>query len=375
MPTVTATNGQEFHLFQATCQIKEYGEGIGFSVFRNDLGDGFRTRTLYGASTGQRRFTLSMPTLQGGSAATLVGIDEAVVTQEQYVWDLYCEAQATGLPFVIRSPRNGQNYLVEFADERLTFQRALSKLYSTGLELVQVRLPGVSVFDVSLMPGSFAHFDETSHGSGEWEDKESANVLAVTGDITFGAAQQAGKDIVRLNSSANTGRFDASDPLGAADVVLVMKMREASFSNNAGILSDTGNGSSLLRGDSATGIFANLGFTGDRYSLNGLETDTDEMTAPMNAWGVVHVRLPAGFSLDRIGQDLAAAGTFAEMDLGELVAFQAHGPMSEIRELIEHLITKWNIAYNAALFDEFEDMLLDGELALGDGEQLTLPDD
>lgn len=357
MPTtVTASNGNVYHLLQLSTanSVKQFEESIGFSRLRNRLSDGYRSQVLYGSNTGNRSWRLTLPTLAHStlSMPTVTDINEATVSREEYLWSLFCETQISGEPFVIQSERNGQYYLCEFVDERLTYQGMKIKLYSTGIELEQVRIEGVTVFDVAAMAVSgygYAHFDQTTHHAGYWADKAAGSTLRLTttGDVTFGTATQNGLNVVQLNVTTNNGLFDATtggspSSLGLAfDVFLVMKMREATFSNNAGILCDTGNAVSLLKGDDTTTKFADLSLTNYRYWNNGIEYADADQQAPMNEYGIVQIRLPVGYEIDRIGKDLSVAGTFAEMDVAEIISFTQFVPFAQIRELTEHLALKW----------------------------------
>ena len=110
MPTtVTSTSGTVYHLFQLQCSVKDSAETISFTTLDNDLADGKKSSILFGSDTGVRRWRLTMPTLSGASmdTRTYTSITGATVTQEEYLWDLFCETKITGEPFVYQSSCQG----------------------------------------------------------------------------------------------------------------------------------------------------------------------------------------------------------------------------------------------------------------------------
>lgn len=207
MPTtVTATDGTVYHLFQLDCSVKDYAENLTYTTIENELSDGYWSQTLFGSNTGVRKFSLQMPTIP--DSGTVTGPNGETLTKRAYLRALHAHTIVDGLPFVIISQETGQYYLVRIADPSLTLQRMLTKLYSTGLELKQVRIPGISVFNADLLSGIQGWFDETSHNAPNWEDITSTpDHLTVVNDVTFGTATQNGLDIVRLNATTNDGRL------------------------------------------------------------------------------------------------------------------------------------------------------------------------
>lgn len=350
-----------YHLWQLpTDSSPEPEEGIEFSELRNDLGNGYRSQVLYGSNTGIRSWKLKLPTLAGSSliSPAVTGINGETVSREQYVWDLFCETKVTGEPFVYQSQRNGQYYLVEFADKRLSYEKTKVQLYSTGVELQQVRVDGVSVFSPELIesPDQYTPIlwligSNYNDGSSEWVASSSgAYVISGSGDVDKETAVQNGQDVVRLSDTTNDGFVgDVAGPLSFKEAFIVMKMREATFSNNCGVFTDSGAaGTQVLLGTSGGTKFQNPGLsaTAFTYRKNGVEYAQSDLQAPMNTFGLVHVRYTTGYSLTtgfQFGKNRTSAGTFAEMDLGEIICFTSLLSVADSRELTEHLIVKWGI--------------------------------
>jgi hypothetical protein len=352
-----------YHLFQLNIAgqwgAKDYEESITFTTLRNDLSDGFRSKILFGSGNGVRMFKLGLPSLTGSSmdSRTVTGINGETLTWENYIWELYCETQRTGEPFAIQSQRNNQYYLVEFVNEQLSYQRLLTKLFSTGIELRQIRVQGETVWDFAnheaiwaWFPSSF--YDQFAEPDGSpvtetWIDQSpgtSDNSIDPTGTITYETNEANGYSIVRLDGT--DGYF--STTLSATTIheaFIVMKARAATWASFSGVLTKLASSSApILLGDDGTTKFYNNGFgTGFLYELNGVEYAEANQQAPMNEWGLVHVRYTTGWPIDgiQIGKDRAEAARFAAIDVAEIAIFEDLLPRSDAREITEHLLVKY----------------------------------
>lgn len=369
MPTtVQASNGNTYHLWQLPELSAPEPEDVKYYTrFTNELADGYRSSVLFGSNTGVREWKLKLPTLAHIDVLsnTVTDPNGATVSREAYIRSLYDDNQVEGIPFAYRDPNNLQYYLVDFKDEELSMSRMRVKIFSTGLTIRQRRLEGVTLYDPGAVedtgsspnvmvwlkgpdfatpnwPAGFDHLG-VSHG---------ANTMAATGDVGLVTDDQNGIDTVRLNNTANTGFVSGavSSGLNVNEAFIVMKMREATFSNNAGIITGTtGPGPQILTGSSGTTKFTDPGLSASTFSyrLNGDEHLQSDLQAPMNAWGLVHLRYSTGWPTItdtlQFGKNRATAGTFAEMDLGEILVLNDLTPMAVSREITEHLLIKWGI--------------------------------
>jgi hypothetical protein len=113
-----------------------------------DLGGGRRRSRLYGTRSGLRAWKLVYKVLPGtmdGAVETDLGELEA---QADYLWNLFLRSK-TGYddidrPIIITCLRDGKDYLVCFKDNSLTYTLFMTKLYATGIELVQTTRPDVN---------------------------------------------------------------------------------------------------------------------------------------------------------------------------------------------------------------------------------------
>lgn len=369
MPTsVIATNGESYHLLQLSTanSVKQFEESIGFTRLVNPLSDGFRSRRLLGSATGLRKWRLTLPTLAHRDVPmpTVMGIDGATLSREEYLWDLYVRCEITGRPFVIQSERNGQYYLVEFVDERLTYAGMKFKLYSTGVELVQVRIDGVSVFNPEVLNGLVVWNDENSHSGANWNNKVagtgSFGDWVASGDVLSPTVD--GKAIKRLNSVSNTGVLKTDLSGGDInDACIVLCVREAAFGQLSGILttqfeipSDFNlyvvglNGTDDLVGQ-ADGSSGNgfLKFIANG-NVGGLQLAQYE-GFPMNEVVVLYLvggnptmEQSVGFStMVQMGQTFDGSATKAEIDVHEQMYFSGINRLDTALELVEHLGVKW----------------------------------
>lgn len=360
MPTtVTASNGNTYHLWQLPdASAPEPEDLIKFTTLDNDLADGYRSTALFGSNTGVREWKLQFPSLGHIDVLpnTVTDINGASVSREQYIRSLYVENKVTGEPFAYQDPNNGQYYLVDFVEDDLSMQRMKVKIFSTGLTLRQRRIPGVTVFDIANL-GTLNGADavvgwwegETSFSSNDWNNSILADaVTRGTTDVIDVAANLNGLQIKRFSNTTNDGIVQKSGSYyDIYEFFIVMKMREASFSNAAGIF--TGRGASdaqPLIGSSGTTKFANPGLTGYTYRKNGVEYAQTDLQAPMNEWGVIQVRCTTAWEFAngiQFGKNRTTAGTFAEMDVAEIILSNQLLPTNIGREITEYLTVKYAI--------------------------------
>jgi hypothetical protein len=337
--TVTASNGDSFHLWQLPPEsTPEPTDVIQFDVLQNELSSGFRSSILIGSNTGRRSWQLSVPTLAGGTviAAALTSVTGATVSREDYLRTLYAYNRTTGIPFVYQENGDGQYYLVDFADEPLSMQKMKGvDIYSTTVELRQRRIHGVTVFN----PARFAeaglnlgmqYFNELRHVPHTgWKSNIgsalSAQTLTVSGSVNVGDNSQNGLPVVRFSGGKVT-----HPGLPASDIFLAMKMRESTLSTSPTIV-NTSTGAAL------SGTSGQTKFTTVKtyeYRLDGTLYPSSNMVAPMNEWGVVHIHSDVEFSVTEIGSAAVA-------DIAEIIVFENLTSVAEGREIGEYLRIKW----------------------------------
>lgn len=347
---------EEYELFALPCS-KESTEMVGYAEYLNPTGpDGYFSQVLYGADTGLRRFSIPYDTLSGESARGTVTIDGVEMTRARYIRDLFQRQKVDGRPFRILSPETNNYYLARFDESEQSITKKLQASYATQVNLIQVRIPGVTVFDPGQMDGVLTWLDANQIAgatdgdplpAGSWPDASDNGFDFSTGASTLWfEGIQNDLPVVRLDGAASVLTSGAASAI-ISEVFIVMKMRENTFSNIAGILTDQ-NTLAILVGENGLTTFYDFSATFDylTYRKNGIEYAQDNQQAPMNQFGLVHVRAttPITFaSAIQIGKDRNIAARWADADIAEVIIFDELQPLSTSRELASHLMDKWDI--------------------------------
>jgi hypothetical protein len=335
-----------YSLWQGNCLVKDADSRLSFSEFENDLGDSYYSQLLYGSEAGNRAWSITMPSLQDGSASRqFEGIGGTSLTGAKYIMDLFGHCKRTGQPFVYQDPLTENYYFARFADRELSYSRVLSKLWSSGVQLKQCRIPGVSVFDPSEVEYLWAHYNPETFLGTSWPDATGSghSLSTVSGDVQHVANAKNGQKIVRINAAGGGGIISSSLDVTVYDCIAVMKIREDTFSSYQGFITGQTTGTVFVGLDGTT-YFDYLG--GDvQYWKNGIEYVFDGQQAPMNAWGIVHVRYLDGVSITnlQLGQDRDYLDRPGLVDFGDICISDQLIPMDVVAELIESLAAKWRI--------------------------------
>lgn len=326
------------------------------TVLRNEMSEGYASHALFGINTGVKSWALNFDRGLSGAAvrtAWLTDPDGATVSTIQYLRNLYKKNRVYGVPFVYADPNNnGQYYLVDFVPEPLSSKRKRGiNIFESGVQFQQRRINGVTVFDPSLTwdaqtkTTTFSWYKGANFSGATWT-ASSGNNFTATGDVAKVSAAQNGHDVVRFQGSASTGYIQKTGGT-FQEAFIVMKAREATWSSNGGVLTGSTGGVVLLA-SSGTTKFANQSVGGSyQYRLNGETYAESNQQAPMNTWGIVHVRdTTSGFfltpNLMQIGKDRTNSA-FAKVDIGEIIVNTAAQPVNVAREITEYLAVKWDI--------------------------------
>jgi len=330
---------------------REAEEGLEFAEYETDIGpDGFGVEVLYGADTGRRHWVIKYPSLAGSSGQVSVTYRGVTMTPAAYLYALFSDRKVDGQPIVISSPVNDQYYLAKFVGPRITYARFLTKLFSTGIEFKQVRIPGVSVFDVSLMSGVFGWYIAAVEVPGPFglawasEIPGDDNTFQLTeAPPVFTADVQNGLGVMRFTAEDETS-FITGPSETIYEALLVMQLPHDTFPDFMGVLSSDLTSAAIVSSNSGTTFF-NQAFSDYEYRKNGILYAAASQQAPMNDFGLVHCRWEDGIALTamQLGKDRDYTDRYADMDLGEMILFNAPKPHYEMRELAEHLQTKWAI--------------------------------
>lgn len=183
--------------------------------------------------------------------------------------------------------------------------------------------------------------------NGDVDISNSGHDFSVVGNVSLSGTTQNGHEVFRFNVGAtNTGYLTTSATPVLKHAFFAMQMREATFSNYAGIITgDTAAGSvAMASGDSGTTKFYDHAL-GVSYRKNGVAFADANMQAPMNTFGICHWYKSAGIGLinAQIGKDRDFAGRFAEMNVGEIILCDEEIPATDYADLEQFLINKWGV--------------------------------
>lgn len=341
-------NGYE--LFQLPCS-RESDETVGYAEYRNKMGeDGHYAQVLYGADTGLRRFSIPYDPLPGGTNDGTVTIAGVSMNKATYLRDLFRRTQVSGLPFVIQSGENSQYYLVNFAETEQTLKKKLAAMYSTQINLIQVRIPGVTVFDNSQISGILGWYKNAENVPGpfglQWSDSGPLGNVFSGGNISTSGVLDVQNGLAAVSFDAGDEDWVGFGPTGTIyEAFFVLRINEPTFSNFSGILTGETSVAALV-GNNGDIRFNNQSI-GPTYSYrkNGIEYAEDNQLAPMETFGLVHLRWQAGITMTsmQIGKDRAATDRYATMDVGEVLLLSTLQPLSYSLEIAEHLQTRWAI--------------------------------
>jgi hypothetical protein len=350
MAEVLVNNYHKFSL----CLPQSGEDVLMFDVMRSNFPNGYQSSAMFGSSAGLRSWKMPFSDLpQFGTLHTFRGKD---YNRTEYIRSLFAWQVTTGTPFVIESPVNGQYYLAMFDEDANSLSRKLTAVWNTSINLKQVRLEGVSVFDIDAMDGIWGHYhanyyviqgfdDNDSVESVVWGDTSPQNnFLGTVGNITLQTNEQNGLPVVRM--AGTNSIITRNEAVTIYEAYFVMKVAGATLSAFQGILSDAATVALLIANDSGT-IALNQNFnsfTFYEYRKNSILFTEANQQLPMNTFGVVHIRFQEGVAMTdiQIGKQKATSQYFIG-DFGEIVLCDQLLSETDSRELTEDLMKRWNI--------------------------------
>lgn len=301
---------------------------------RASFGGGYGANAAVGAASGLWGWELSSEVVTDDSSYsdTIAGVPSA-----EYYFQFFLDHTVGDSDPVFMIDFRGRKFHCSFADDSISGSMLTYDLFSlSGVRLEMRRVPGIyyrsdgSVFDPREIDNlwHWSRADDVVELDDENPDISGlGNDLVWFDDVTKVAAQQNARPIVRLSAL-----FEVPEPRGYLKreegvrvhaALIVMKMREATFSNDAGILTGFGAASTkILAATTGTTKFASQAFGGTfQYALNGTNYAEANQQAPMNAFGIVSVTSSGGITLDglQFGKSRDTAGTGALVDIGEII--------------------------------------------------------
>jgi hypothetical protein len=128
--------------YEVTCE-GDWGQ----TFLQADYPGGYFETSVIGHPSGLRTWSLRYPALK---KELMVQPDDGgePVPRDQYIWDFVEWSKGGGnLPFVMKCPRDGKDYLCVFKENKLSMRLVDESLRTTGLVVQQVFVRGVSFND------------------------------------------------------------------------------------------------------------------------------------------------------------------------------------------------------------------------------------
>jgi hypothetical protein len=118
---------------------------IGGSNLRANYGDGYGEGAVIGSPAGLRGWKVKIGVLPHTEDYSINAGEHGLQTRALYLWRFYERHNVANAfkPFWMRDPFLLQDFLVEIAEERLSYAMLCRLAYSTGLTLRQRRVHGV----------------------------------------------------------------------------------------------------------------------------------------------------------------------------------------------------------------------------------------
>jgi hypothetical protein len=138
--------------FHVKCGIDHAG-----ALLSAEYAGGYREDVVVGVPL--RDWSLTYSALINRAMITLEG--GAPIDRASYVWNFYNESKDNGnRPFRMRCPRDGKFYLCFFPQDRMEFEMVNRRLSTTGLQIKQVYVRGVSTLDDGSLSDDVINPDE-----------------------------------------------------------------------------------------------------------------------------------------------------------------------------------------------------------------------
>jgi hypothetical protein len=345
-----------YHILQLSAkspkETKEYSE------ITNEMGEGHFESVLFGTKSGNRSFALDFPVIDMNTASC--ELDGIALKPAEYLLELFDRQKTEGELFAIQSPINNQYNLCRFSDRSLTLEGIYQRLFTGAAIFQQVRRPGVSVFDVSKIPGVFAEYDFNNLGFADntnitdISDSSGNNrTAAILGDIgaikpKYKANQQNGRGVARFTNAggSETWPLFLEESFTFYWALIVARYDGATFADYNGALSAL-TSNTIFVGNKDSGTWFDQEFSNVYFSKNGIAYPQATMPAPMsNAFTISLIQVPGGLAMDglQIGRDRDFSETRTwKGDIGHIIVGSSPLIPSTRNEMLEYIITLWKI--------------------------------
>lgn len=152
-------------------------------------------------------------------------------------------------------------------------------------------------------------------------------------------------NVLRFNETTDDGSIVMSGSHAIKEIFIAFKIREATFGGTDGIVSGTVAADSAwlvgATGDTKLFNFSHASFS---YWKDGVSFTQANQQAPMNAFGLVRVRIDGGLTLAnglQLGWDRDFVGRYAELDFCEMVTLGSVASETDADDMSKYFRKKW----------------------------------
>lgn len=192
--------------------------------------------------------------------------------------------------------------------------------------------------------------DEYTTVTGDYRlDDQSGNNNHITSDGSVVPVSNVvnGLGVMRMNSGTADGLFSTTADPTIYEALFLLKVREATFSTNQGIMTGSAAGAAMVGANGATKL-VNQAFGGTyTFRKNGVAFAEADQQCPMNDFGVIHGIWENGISITNLqfGKDRNNASTFLKADVAEVILRTGSTFSDELSEDLDgYLMRRGNIA-------------------------------
>lgn len=322
----------------------------------SNFGGGFYNVLNIGNPGGLRSWNVKFGVLNESKFLTNDSLTQSEIL---YLYNFFREHKWSGEPFIMTSPVNGQKFHAWFFESAITLEKFTFKLWTTGLNIRQVRVSGQTAYDPSaLAPAMHYKPDGMNIAGNFWTDLSgNGRTLVATGtQPVYSAGAQNGYPAFVWDTTRAPLAVPGTFSYNFVHAFIVAKFGSGTFPNTGGqndypglITETSGNG--FLVGNRADTKFFNSNFSSGRtleYRYNGKLVNSpyeSNQTAPMTKFALVELSFTGGSSLAansfQVGQDRANTDRRGAWSVCEIIVFSSEKSAVDRQDLTEHLLTKY----------------------------------
>lgn len=269
----------------------------------------------------------------------------------------FIQRHTTGTTAIFRIEFRGKYYHASFAEPEWAGEMHTIDLFSMDGVAVKMRRVRGHAYDSDgaviqpyMMLDSQDLIDIEGYADNDiayqWTDNYTPERVASSfGSPTLQTNEINTYPVARFDGVDDYLAYPAGETFTLYDIFIVVKVRSATFAADSGLVSSEV--ADLLVGDSGTTKFTDLSITNYEYRKNGTLFADNDQQAPMNAFGVIHLRFADGASFPTGVLNLAsdtAGSVFCPVDIAAVRAYDTAVPSFAFPTITNFLMETYDLA-------------------------------